>query len=119
MKPTVVAAVENPSSPEGEIRLHRHEGGPERLDRALARAFPDLSRSRLQALAREGRVQVDDEAVRDPGQKIRVGALLSLLVPPRCAYKTKCEQPAFGWENNYFCTLCERNMKTTIHLFIE
>ncbi|WP_082145221.1 RluA family pseudouridine synthase [Microvirga massiliensis] len=82
MTPTVVAAVENPSSPEGEIRLHRHEGGPERLDRALAQAFPDLSRSRLQALAREGRVQVDDAAVRDPGQKIRPGALLSLLVPP-------------------------------------
>uniref|UniRef100_A0A8R7V8T8 Reverse transcriptase zinc-binding domain-containing protein n=1 Tax=Triticum urartu TaxID=4572 RepID=A0A8R7V8T8_TRIUA len=22
-----------------------------------------------------------------------------------------------GWENNYFCTLCERNLETTAHLF--
>jgi 23S rRNA pseudouridine1911/1915/1917 synthase len=82
MKPTELAAAGASGSTDDETRLHRHEGGPARLDRALAEAFPDLSRSRLQALAREGHVRVDDHVVQDPGQKIRPGALLSVLVPP-------------------------------------
>jgi hypothetical protein len=24
-----------------------------------------------------------------------------------------------GWKNNYFCALCERNLETTAHLFME
>jgi 23S rRNA pseudouridine1911/1915/1917 synthase len=81
MKPTEFGAAAH-GSHEAETRLHRLEDGPERLDRALAQAFPDLSRSRLQALARQGHVRVDDLVVQDPGQKIRAGALLSVKVPP-------------------------------------
>jgi 23S rRNA pseudouridine1911/1915/1917 synthase len=55
--------------PEAETRsLQMPEGaGAERLDRMLARAFPDLSRSRLQALIREGRVSLSGAVVRAAG----------------------------------------------------
>lgn len=51
-----------------------------RLDRALAAGL-DLSRSRLQALIREGRVTVDAETVRDPSMKVAAGAMLMVAVP--------------------------------------
>jgi len=58
-----------------------HEGGLDRLDRLLARAFEDLSRSRLQALIREGQVTVDGEPVRDPSARIGSGAAIALEIP--------------------------------------
>jgi 23S rRNA pseudouridine1911/1915/1917 synthase len=58
-----------------------HEGGPERLDRLLARAWADLSRSRLQALIREGQVHVNGRPVRDPSTRVGRGAAIALEVP--------------------------------------
>ena len=55
---------------------------PERLDRVLVRGFSDLSRSRLQALVREGRVRVGGAVVRDPSARISAGARIGLEVPP-------------------------------------
>ena len=55
---------------------------PDRLDRVLARAWPDLSRSRLQALIRAGHVRVNGEAAADPAVKIGAGAHVALDVPP-------------------------------------
>nr|WP_205790199.1 RluA family pseudouridine synthase [Microvirga makkahensis] len=54
----------------------------ERLDRVLARLASDLSRSRLQALIREGQVTVDGAPVLDPGRKVSAGARITLQVPP-------------------------------------
>ena len=54
---------------------------PERLDRALARAFDDLSRARLQALVREGLVRCDGAVMRDPARKVGPGCRLDLSVP--------------------------------------
>jgi 23S rRNA pseudouridine1911/1915/1917 synthase len=54
---------------------------PERLDRVLARGFEDLSRARLQALARDGHVRCDDVEIRDPSRKIMGGSRLEVLVP--------------------------------------
>ncbi|HEX2137423.1 MAG TPA: RluA family pseudouridine synthase [Microvirga sp.] len=59
-----------------------HEGGPERLDRVLAHAWRDLSRSRLQALIRDGRVTLNGRPARDPSVKIAAGALIGLELPP-------------------------------------
>lgn len=56
-------------------------GGAERLDRALARAFPDLSRARLQALIAEGRVTVDGAPAR-ASAKPPPGARVEVVVPP-------------------------------------
>jgi 23S rRNA pseudouridine1911/1915/1917 synthase len=58
---------------------------PDRLDRALARALPDLSRSRVQALIRDGRARVDGAVVADPAAKVAPGASVVLEVPPPVA----------------------------------
>jgi 23S rRNA pseudouridine1911/1915/1917 synthase len=55
---------------------------PDRLDRVLARLWSDLSRSRLQALIRDGRVSVDGAPVLDPNRKVAGGARIALAVPP-------------------------------------
>ena len=54
----------------------------DRLDRTLARAWSDLSRNRLQALIREGRVEVDGAAVLDPAWRAAPGAVIRLVLPP-------------------------------------
>jgi 23S rRNA pseudouridine1911/1915/1917 synthase len=65
-----------------ERREWTNEGGPERLDRALAAAWSDLSRSRLQALIREGRVSVEGATATDPSQKLATGSSVVLDLPP-------------------------------------
>ncbi|WP_375462111.1 RluA family pseudouridine synthase [uncultured Enterovirga sp.] len=49
---------------------------PGRLDRALAEAWPDLSRSRLQALIRDGHVTVNDAVVSNPAARSAAGTVL-------------------------------------------
>ncbi|MGE3915336.1 MAG: RluA family pseudouridine synthase [Hyphomicrobiaceae bacterium] len=57
-----------------------------RLDRMLAAALPDRSRSRLQALIREGAVVLGGRAVEDPGHKVKPGESYRLAIPaPRPA----------------------------------
>jgi 23S rRNA pseudouridine1911/1915/1917 synthase len=56
--------------------------GPERLDRVMARLWSDLSRSRLQALIREGQVTVNGAPALDPSSKVAAGARIGLVVPP-------------------------------------
>jgi 23S rRNA pseudouridine1911/1915/1917 synthase len=53
----------------------------ERLDRALARHFVDLSRARLQALIREGAARLGDVAVTDPSLKLRGDETVIIAVP--------------------------------------
>ena len=53
-----------------------------RLDRALAAALPDLSRSRLQQIIRAGGVTVTGAPVTDPAAKVAAGAALVVAVPP-------------------------------------
>ena len=54
---------------------------PLRLDKALASAFPDLSRARLQALVKGGHVSRDGETLLDPSAKVAAGAVLGLVEP--------------------------------------
>jgi 23S rRNA pseudouridine1911/1915/1917 synthase len=53
----------------------------ERLDRVLARNFPDFSRARLQALIREGAVRIGEVATSDPSLKLRGGERIALTIP--------------------------------------
>jgi 23S rRNA pseudouridine1911/1915/1917 synthase len=69
-------------APETRVLAVPDDAQPERLDRALARALADLSRSRLQALVREGRVRVGDAVVREPSAKVFGGARVAVEVPP-------------------------------------
>ncbi|AFZ44235.1 ribosomal large subunit pseudouridine synthase D [Halothece sp. PCC 7418] len=56
--------------------------GKQRLDRALAQAFPDFSRSRLQKLIEQGNVQVNEDICTNKKQGIEAGDRLILSVPP-------------------------------------
>ena len=70
-----------------ETRTHVRgtDEAPERLDRVLARSITDISRSRLQALARAGHVAVDHVVSRDPSMKVPGGAELTVTIPPAVA----------------------------------
>ena len=52
-----------------------------RLDKALANAFPDVSRARFQALIAEGAVRVEGVPVREPRHKVKPGEALCVLLP--------------------------------------
>ncbi|SON57120.1 Ribosomal large subunit pseudouridine synthase D [Hartmannibacter diazotrophicus] len=65
----------------GTIAVETDKDG-ERLDAALARLLPDLSRSRLKALIKDGDVTLDGAAVTDPSRKTRVGERVTVLLPP-------------------------------------
>ncbi len=54
----------------------------DRLDRVLTRLQADLSRSRVQALIRDGQVAIDDVPALDPNRKVAGGARITLTVPP-------------------------------------
>jgi 23S rRNA pseudouridine1911/1915/1917 synthase len=53
----------------------------ERLDRALARLLPDLSRSRLKALIEQGCVSTGGQPVREPSTKVKAGQIFAIIVP--------------------------------------
>ena len=53
----------------------------DRLDKYLALKLPDFSRSRLQALIKEGVVMVDQQAVTKTGFVVEQGSVIEILVP--------------------------------------
>ena len=57
------------------------ESRGERLDQALARVFPEFTRSRLQGLIEAGHVQVDGKPAK-AASRLKGGERLSLHVPP-------------------------------------
>ncbi|MDX6807462.1 RluA family pseudouridine synthase [Terrihabitans rhizophilus] len=54
----------------------------ERLDRALAQALPDLSRTRIQALIRAGKVELSGAIATDLGAKVAGGEQAFVHIPP-------------------------------------
>ena len=67
-----------------------------RLDRLLADAWPDLSRSRIQSLIRDGRVTVDGAAVREPSGKAAFGTRVVLVEPEAVAAEPRPERMALA-----------------------
>lgn len=65
--------------------LETHATTAERLDKALALAFPDVSRARFQALIADGAVSVECVAVREPKHKVKPGDLLRVVLPEAIA----------------------------------
>ncbi|HWB51374.1 MAG TPA: RluA family pseudouridine synthase [Stellaceae bacterium] len=53
----------------------------ERLDRALQRQLPELSRSRLKQLILSGEVSHDGNVIRDPALKVRAGQTFVVILP--------------------------------------
>jgi 23S rRNA pseudouridine1911/1915/1917 synthase len=58
------------------------EDSGSRLDQALARHVAALSRSRLQALIRDGRLTLDGREERDPSRRLAGGEEAALEIPP-------------------------------------
>ena len=58
------------------------EAGGERIDRFLASRLEDLSRSRIQALIRDGRVRDRRGTIKDPGARVKPGDVLTVELPP-------------------------------------
>ncbi len=64
----------------------------ERLDRHLARALPELSRSRIQQLIRAGLVTVDSKPTK-PGMLVEAGMQITLRIPPSPSAPSLIAQP--------------------------
>ncbi|ACL62320.1 RluA family pseudouridine synthase [Methylobacterium nodulans] len=81
---------------ESEVRVAEIPAGeaPERLDRALARTWPDLSRSRLQGLIREGGVRLDGAEIRDAAVRVAGGQTVAVTVPPARPATPEAEERA-------------------------
>ena len=62
-----------------------------RLDRALAQAFPQMSRSRFQSLIAEGMVTVEGAVATDGGRKLKGGEALRVTVPPAAPAEPQAE----------------------------
>jgi 23S rRNA pseudouridine1911/1915/1917 synthase len=60
-----------------------------RVDRVLAAAWPDLSRSRLKQLIEAGALTRGARALDDPAQKVRLGEVLELSIPPAAPAEPK------------------------------
>jgi 23S rRNA pseudouridine1911/1915/1917 synthase len=58
------------------------EAAGERTDAWLARAFPELSRSRIQGLIGAGKLTADGAPVKLASEKVRAGAQYALELPP-------------------------------------
>ena len=58
------------------------ESAGERLDRTLAVAIADLSRTRLKALILAGEVTIGGRTVLDPGHRVNAGDAVTVVLPP-------------------------------------
>jgi 23S rRNA pseudouridine1911/1915/1917 synthase len=65
-----------------EIVVVAEESAGERLDRALAVAIADLSRTRLKALILAGEVAIGGRTVLDPGHRVNAGDTVTVALPP-------------------------------------
>src|SRR6266849_2202560 len=63
-----------------EITIGPEDGGV-RLDRALQRQLPELSRTRLKQLILSGQIAADGKLLRDPAQRAGAGARLVVMLP--------------------------------------
>ncbi len=68
------------STPEGQ-HLEMIAAEADRLDRALAHAFADVSRARFQKLIAEGAVSVEQKTVRDAGHRLKPGDRVTVDIP--------------------------------------
>jgi 23S rRNA pseudouridine1911/1915/1917 synthase len=84
------------SEPETRLLQVDSVAAADRLDRVLARAFNDLSRSRLQGLVRDGRVKVAGAVVRESSARVQPGAEIVLEIPPAAPAEPRGEPIALA-----------------------
>jgi len=71
----------NPDSSSVRRAVATEADAGERLDRWLARSFPDISRTRFQTFIAEGRVTVEGKALTEPRHKIVAGVTVAFDIP--------------------------------------
>jgi 23S rRNA pseudouridine1911/1915/1917 synthase len=64
-----------------EIAIAEDQAG-ERLDRALAAARPELSRSRIKALIEQEHLKLGGRTIDDPALRVKPGQVFALEIPP-------------------------------------
>jgi 23S rRNA pseudouridine1911/1915/1917 synthase len=76
--------IDDDSSEHGELRqaVAPADAAGERIDAWLARAFPDLSRSRIQGLIGAGKLSANGAAVTHASAPVLAGARYELVLPP-------------------------------------
>ena len=65
------------------VPLHFREKAPQRLDKFLVASLPEFSRSRLQALIKDGFVSIDGQLAHKAGQVLEGPAEVQVRIPPR------------------------------------
>ena len=74
-----------------ELIMEEADAGS-RIDVALARRLPDLSRARVQALLREGHIRhKDGRTIESHGVRVKLGDGFSVLIPPAAAPEPEAE----------------------------
>jgi 23S rRNA pseudouridine1911/1915/1917 synthase len=64
---------------------------PDRLDRFLALAFPEVSRARFQRLIAEGQVAVEGVCITETRHKLKAGQRVEAVIPPAVAAEPQPE----------------------------
>jgi 23S rRNA pseudouridine1911/1915/1917 synthase len=78
------------------VTLETRATAADRLDKALAQAFPDVSRARFQALIAEGAVAVEGKTVTETRHKVKPGDTLCVTVPEPAAAEPQPERIALA-----------------------
>ncbi len=66
---------------EQDFRFEFLQAKPERLDKFLVDCLPDLSRTRIQTLIKDGFISVDDQSPRKSGQMLDMGCVVKIHIP--------------------------------------
>ena len=82
------------STPSKKLETRAAEAS--RLDKALALAFPEVSRARFQALIAEGAVRVEGVPVTEPRHKVKPGDSLRVVLPEPAAAEPRPEAIALS-----------------------
>jgi 23S rRNA pseudouridine1911/1915/1917 synthase len=64
---------------------------PDRLDRFLAAAFPEVSRARFQRLIADGQVSVEGQAITETRHKLKTGQRVACVIPPAAEAEPQAE----------------------------
>jgi 23S rRNA pseudouridine1911/1915/1917 synthase len=64
---------------------------PDRLDRFLALAFPEVSRARFQRLIAEGQVSVEGVPATETRHKLKAGQRVEAVIPPAVTAEPRAE----------------------------
>ena len=76
---------------ERRIKLEYSDSQPERIDKYLAMCLPELSRSRLQSLIKDGYVSVEGKAIYKPSEVLSGTSVIDIHIPPQTPSDLKPE----------------------------